>query len=236
MKRMRQHMQIVFQDPYGSLHPKMRIGDIIEAPLVIAHQGNKEERRKRVEELIETGGPEEGVSGPLSPRVFRRPAPAHCHCPHLCHQSGLYVICDEPVSALDVSVRSQILNLLGDLQERLGLTYLFISHDLSVVEHICDRIIVMYLGQVVEMADVKELFSNPLHPYTRALLSAAPQIYEEHRRERITLQGDVPSPANPPVGCRFHTRCPNATERCKTEIPLRDVGNGHYVACHLFNQ
>ena len=146
-----------------------------------------------------------------------------------------FIICDEPVSALDVSVRSQILNLLRDLQEKLGLTYLFISHDLSVVEHICDRIIVMYLGNVVEMAEAKELFSNPLHPYTKALLSAVPQVYEEHRRERITLQGDVPSPANPPAGCRFHTRCPNATEHCKTEVPLRDVGNGHFVACHLYD-
>ena len=233
MKQMRQHMQIVFQDPYGSLHPKMRIGDIIEAPLIIAHYGDKEARRKRVEELIEMVDlkkeyldryPHEFSGGQRQRIVIARTFATNPD----------FIICDEPVSALDVSVRSQILNLLGDLQEKLGLTYLFISHDLSVVEHICDRIIVMYLGQVVEMADVKELFSNPLHPYTRALLSAAPQIYEEHRRERITLQGDVPSPANPPVGCRFHTRCPNATERCKTEIPLRDVGGGHYVACHLY--
>ena len=246
MKQMRQHMQIVFQDPYGSLHPKMRIGDIIEAPLVIAHYGDKEARRKRVEELIELVDlkkeyldryPHEFSGGQRQRIVIARTFATNPD----------FIICDEPVSALDVSiqaqilnllmdlsVRSQILNLLSDLQEKLGLTYLFISHDLSVVEHICDRIIVMYLGKVVEMAGVKELFSNPLHPYTKALLSAVPQVYEEHRQTRITLQGDVPSPANPPVGCRFHTRCPNATERCKTEVPLRDVGNGHYVACHLY--
>ena len=234
MKEMRKHMQIVFQDPYGSLHPKMRIGQIIEAPLVIAQYGKKQARRERVEELIELVDlkkeyldryPHEFSGGQRQRIVIARTFATNPD----------FIICDEPVSALDVSVRSQILNLLRDLQEKLGLTYLFISHDLSVVEHICDRIIVMYLGKVVELAEANELFSNPLHPYTKALLSAVPQVYEEHRKERITLQGDVPSPANPPAGCRFHTRCPNATERCKTQVPLRDVGNGHLVACHLYD-
>lgn len=234
MKEMRKHMQIVFQDPYGSLHPKMRIGQIIEAPLVIAQYGKKQARRERVEELIELVDlkkeyldryPHEFSGGQRQRIVIARTFATNPD----------FIICDEPVSALDVSVRSQILNLLRDLQEKLGLTYLFISHDLSVVEHICDRIIVMYLGKVVELAEANELFANPLHPYTKALLSAVPQVYEEHRKERITLQGDVPSPANPPAGCRFHTRCPNATERCKTQVPLRDVGNGHLVACHLYD-
>ena len=233
MKKMREHMQIVFQDPYGSLHPKMRIGQIIEAPLVISKYGDKAARKKRVEDLIEMVDlkpeyldryPHEFSGGQRQRIVIARTFATNPD----------FIICDEPVSALDVSVRSQILNLLEDLQEQLGLTYLFISHDLSVVEHICDRIVVMYLGKVVESAPVEELFQNPLHPYTRALLSAVPQVYAENRRERITLEGDVPSPANPPVGCRFHTRCPNATERCKTDIPLRDMGNDHFVACHLY--
>lgn len=173
MKEMRQHMQIVFQDPYGSLHPKMRIGEILEEPLIISRYGDKEARRRRVEELVELVDlkkeyldryPHEFSGGQRQRIVIARTFATNPD----------FIICDEPVSALDVSVRSQILNLLSDLQEKLGLTYLFISHDLSVVEHICDRIIVMYLGQIVEMADVKELFSNPLHPYTKALLSAAP--------------------------------------------------------------
>ena len=230
---LRRNIQIVFQDPYGSLHPKMKIGDILEAPLIISKYGTKAERRARVLELVEKVDlkpehldryPHEFSGGQRQRIVIARALATN---PDL-------VICDEPVSALDVSVRSQILNLLEDLQEQMGLTYLFISHDLSVVEHICDRVVVMYLGKVMEMADAKEIFSNPLHPYTKALLSAVPQVYAENRTgERIQLEGDVPSPANPPVGCRFHTRCPYATEFCKTDVPLRDVGNGHLVACHL---
>ena len=234
MKKMREHMQIVFQDPYGSLHPRMTVGQIIEAPLVISKYGDKAKRQARVNELVEmvdlkpeylSRYPHEFSGGQRQRIVIARTFAT----------SPDFIICDEPVSALDVSVRSQILNLLEDLQERLGLTYLFISHDLSVVEHICDRIIVMYLGKVVESAPVEELFRRPLHPYTQALLSAAPQVYAENRRERITLEGDVPSPANPPVGCRFHTRCPYATEQCKTEVALQDIGEEHFVACHRVN-
>ena len=233
LNSLRKHIQIVFQDPYGSLHPKMTVGAILEAPLIISKWGTKEERKARVLELIEKVDlkpehlqryPHEFSGGQRQRIVIARALATN---PDL-------VICDEPVSALDVSVRSQILNLLEDLQEQMGLTYLFISHDLSVVEHICDRVVVMYLGKVMEMADSKELFNNPLHPYTKALLSAVPQVYEEDRTaEKIPLEGDVPSPANPPVGCRFHTRCPHATEQCKTDVPLLDVGNGHLVACHL---
>ncbi len=232
VKEMRSNLQIVFQDPYGSLHPKMRVGEIIEAPLVISKYGDKEMRKARVNELVEMVDlkpehlkryPHEFSGGQRQRIVIARTLATNPD----------FVICDEPVSALDVSVRSQILNLLRDLQEKLGLTYLFISHDLSVVEHICDRVVVMYLGKVVEMATSEALFTNPQHPYTRALLSAAPQIFEENRSDRITLDGDVPSPANPPKGCRFHTRCPHSTERCTEEPPLIDIGDGHLVSCHL---
>lgn len=232
VKEMRSNLQIVFQDPYGSLHPKMRVGKIIEAPLVISKYGDKEMRKERVNELVEMVDlkpehlkryPHEFSGGQRQRIVIARTLATNPD----------FVICDEPVSALDVSVRSQILNLLRDLQEKLGLTYLFISHDLSVVEHICDRVVVMYLGKVVEMATSEALFTNPQHPYTRALLSAAPQIFEENRSDRITLDGDVPSPANPPKGCRLHTRCPHSTERCTEEPPLIDIGDGHLVSCHL---
>lgn len=232
VKEMRSNLQIVFQDPYGSLHPKMRVGEIIEAPLVISKYGDKEMRKERVNELVEMVDlkpehlkryPHEFSGGQRQRIVIARTLATNPD----------FVICDEPVSALDVSVRSQILNLLRDLQEKLGLTYLFISHDLSVVEHICDRVVVMYLGKVVEMATSEALFTNPQHPYTRALLSAAPQIFEENRSDRITLDGDVPSPAKPPKGCRFHTRCPHSTERCTEEPPLIDIGDGHLVSCHL---
>jgi oligopeptide/dipeptide ABC transporter ATP-binding protein len=230
---MRKRMQIIFQDPYGSLHPKMRVGNILEEPLIIAGYGTAEKRRKRVAELIGLVGlqkehlvrfPHEFSGGQRQRIVIARSLATN---PDL-------IICDEPVSALDVSVRSQILNLLEDLQEQFGLTYLFISHDLSVVEHICDRIAVMYLGKIVETANKKELFENPVHPYTQALLSAAPIIGAKARRERIVLEGDIPSPADPPEGCRFHTRCRHAVDICRTIPHLLDTGGEHLVACHLF--
>ena len=229
---MRKNMQIIFQDPYGSLHPKMTIRKILRAPMDIARYGTPSEREARVKELIEKVDlkqehldryPHEFSGGQRQRIVIARALATNPE----------FVICDEPVSALDVSVRSQILNLLEDLQQQMGLTYLFISHDLSVVEHFCDRIIVMYLGKVMEMADTTALFSNPTHPYTQALLSAVRHVYEEERSEQILLEGDVPSPVNPPQGCRFHTRCPYASEKCQTEPPLTDIGSGHFVACHL---
>lgn len=230
---MRKQMQIIFQDPYGSLHPKMRAGRILEEPLIIAGYGNSFKRRERVGEIIKFVGlnqehlnrfPHEFSGGQRQRIVIARSLATN---PDL-------IICDEPVSALDVSVRSQILNLLEDLQENLELTYLFISHDMSVVEHICDRIAVMYLGKIVEIASKQDLFNDPIHPYTRALLSAAPIIGLQKKRERILLEGDIPSPVDPPQGCRFHTRCRHAIEICQTMPDLNDVGKEHLVACHLF--
>jgi len=232
LKAMRRNMQIIFQDPFGSLHPKMRVSTILEEPLIIAKYGDKATRRARVRALMDMVGlkpehltrfPHEFSGGQRQRIVIARALAT----------SPSFVICDEPVSALDVSVRSQVLNLLKDLQNDMGLTYLFISHDLSVVEHFCDRVIVMYLGRIVEVATRDDLFNNPAHPYTEALLSAAPQVQEKNRRQRITLEGDIPSPANPPAGCRFHTRCPQARDICKTEPPTVDLGQGHLVACHL---
>jgi len=230
---MRKRMQIVFQDPYGSLHPKMRVGKILEEPLIISGYGNAGKRRERVRKLTGLVGlkeehierfPHEFSGGQRQRIVIARSLATN---PDL-------IICDEPVSALDVSVRSQILNLLEDLQEEFGLTYLFISHDLSVVEHICDRIAVMYLGKIVELAEKRELFTNPVHPYTQALLFAVPMIGSKTRQKRIVLEGDIPSPADPPEGCRFHTRCRYAVDICRTKPELRDIGSDHLVACHLF--
>ena len=232
LKEMRKKMQIIFQDPYGSLHPKMRIKTILNEPLLISNYGDKQLRKARVSELINIVGlkdehlnrfPHE-FSGGQRQRIGIARA--------LATRPG-FVICDEPVSALDVSVRSQILNLLKDLQDGFGLTYLFISHDLSVVEHFCDKIIVMYLGKIVESGNRDDIFQKPSHPYTRALLSAAPQIRSSHRRQRITLEGDIPSPVNPPQGCRFHTRCPQAQDICKTEPPLIGLSDSHFAACHF---
>lgn len=231
---MRRHMQIIFQDPYGSLHPKMKIRTTLEEPLIISRCGSKTERRERVKELISLVQlkeehldryPHEFSGGQRQRIVIARALATNPD----------FVICDEPVSALDVSVRSQILNLLKDLQNQFGLTYLFISHDLGVIEHICDRIIVMYLGKVMEMADKAALFSGARHPYTKALLSAAPALGGRGKRERIVLEGDMPSPANPPEGCPFRTRCANAADICRVEPELKDIGGGHMVACHLGN-
>lgn len=231
---MRRNMQIIFQDPYGSLHPKMKIGTALEEPLIISRCGSKADRRGRVRELIGLVQlkeehldryPHEFSGGQRQRIVIARALATNPD----------FVICDEPVSALDVSVRSQILNLLEDLQNRFGLTYLFISHDLGVIEHICDRVIVMYLGKVMELADKAAFFSGARHPYTKALLSAVPVIGGRGKRERIVLEGDIPSPANPPEGCPFRTRCKNAADICRSEPELKDIGGGHFVACHFGN-
>ncbi|HWR61297.1 MAG TPA: dipeptide ABC transporter ATP-binding protein [Clostridia bacterium] len=235
LRAIRRHMQIVFQDPFGSLHPKMQVGKIIEEPLIISKWGDKEKRLARVKELIKLVDlkeehleryPHEFSGGQRQRIVIARALATN---PKL-------IICDEPVSALDVSVRSQILNLLGELQEKFGLTYLFISHDLSVVEHICSRIAVMYLGRMIELGTKEEIFGNALHPYTQALLSSIPLINSERKVEKITLEGDIPSPANPPEGCHFHTRCRYKKEICLTAPEFIEAGKGHFVACHRYQE
>src|SRR3954452_20615643 len=236
LRLMRRKMQMIFQDPYASLNPRMSVRDIIGEPLVIHKMGTNNERRDRVLELMRIVGlnpyyatrfPDE-FSGGQRQRIGIARALA---------VSPDFIVCDEPVSALDVSIQAQIVNLLEELQEQFGLTYLFIAHDLSVVKHISDRVAVMYLGKIVEMADRNGLYADPLHPYTKALLSAVPipDPVVEKRRERIILTGDVPSPINPPSGCHFHTRCPYVMDVCKQIDPIfADQGRGHFVACHLY--
>ena len=233
MKKIREHMQIVFQDPYSALDGRMKVGAIIEEPMIInKNPKTKAERMARVAELMAQVGldpsyidryPHEFSGGQRQRIVIAR---ALATKPEL-------LFCDEAVSALDVSVRAQILNLLEELQDELKLTYMFVSHDLSVIEHICDRIVIMYLGKIVEIGTKDDIFKNPTHPYTQALLSAIPMVGKKER-DRIILEGDIPSPVNPPAGCRFHTRCPYATERCATEVPeVHCLGGDHKVACHL---
>ncbi len=233
LRRMRRRMQMIFQDPYASLNPRMTVGDIIGEPLVVHNISKGKERRARVQELLRVVGlnpyfvnryPHE-FSGGQRQRIGVARALA---------VNPDFIICDEPISALDVSIQAQIINLLEDLQAEFNLTYLFIAHDLSVVRHISDRIAVMYLGKLVELTTREELYDNPLHPYTQALLSAVPipDPVVEEGRQRVILEGDVPSPANPPVGCNFSTRCPVVMDICKEKDPeFKDAGGGHWVAC-----
>lgn len=234
MRKKRKDLQIIFQDPYASLNPRQTVSQILEEALEIQNVVPPNERRQKIKELLETVG-----IGPHQmdryPHEFSGGQRQRIGIARALSVDPKLIICDEAVSALDVSIQAQVLNLLKDLQRKLNLTYLFISHDLGVVRHISDRIIVMYLGKIVEIGDKKSLFENPQHPYTRALLSAIPSTNIEEKKERIILKGDVPSPINPPAGCRFHTRCPYAMERCKTEEPsLHSVhGEDYKVACHL---
>jgi len=237
LRRKRREMQMIFQDPYASLNPRMTVGSIISEPLEVHNiYSSRRERQERVQELLRVVGlnpyfinryPHE-FSGGQRQRIGIARALA---------VNPEFIVCDEPISALDVSIQAQIINLLMELQAQFGLTYLFIAHDLSVVRHISDRIAVMYLGKLMEMASRDELYNNPLHPYTQALLSAVPipDPFVEERRQRIILQGDVPSPANPPKGCNFNTRCPKVMDICHTvDPPFKDVGGGHWVACYLY--
>jgi len=233
LKMLRREMQVIFQDPFSSLDPRMTVGTIVAEPLVVHGVGQRSERMDRVRQLLVAVG--------LKPDYMRR-------YPHefsggqrqrigIARAIALgpqLIVADEPVSALDVSIQAQVLNLLEDLQEEFGLAYLFIAHNLSVVKHISDRVAVMYLGRIVELAETEELFGNVKHPYTEALMSAVPVADPDYRAERILLEGDVPSPVNPPSGCYFHPRCRYAKEVCRTEPPVyRNVGKEHFVKCHL---
>ncbi|WP_342513113.1 dipeptide ABC transporter ATP-binding protein [Sporosarcina sp. FSL K6-1522] len=228
----RKEFQMVFQDPYASLNPRLTVKEIIEEPLIV-HNVAKDKRAARIAELLEVVGLNKYHANRY-PHEFSGGQRQRIGIARALAVNPKLIIADEPVSALDVSIQSQILNLLKDLQEQYNLTYLFIAHDLSVVEHISDRVGVMYLGRFVELAERDELFKTPRHPYTRALLSAVPIPDPTVKRERIILKGDIPSPANPPSGCTFHTRCPYAQQTCKEQVPaFRDLGEGHFVACHF---
>jgi oligopeptide transport system ATP-binding protein len=231
LRDLRREMQIVFQDPYGSLNPRITVGGMLTEAMKVHKIAEGREAQARARELLEVVGLSARHASRY-PHEFSGGQRQRIGIARALSVNPRFIVADEPVSALDVSVQAQVINLLQDLQKQFGLTYLFIAHDLSVVEHISDRVAVMYLGRIAELADAAELYERPLHPYTRALLSAVPIADPKVRKERIVLRGDVPSPANPPSGCYFHPRCPIAGPECAEVVPeLRDVGGGHWVAC-----
>lgn len=235
LRRQRPRMQMIFQDPQDSLNPRMTVGSIISEPLLEHGTFKGKARRERVEQLLESVGLNPRYANRY-PHEFSGGQRQRIGIARALALSPDFIVCDEPIAALDVSIQAQVVNLLEDLQEEYGLTYLFISHDLSMIRHIADRVAVMYLGRIMELASSQTLYSNPLHPYTQALLSAVPihDPEQEQKRERIILKGDVPSPADPPPGCRFSTRCPIAKEHCFSTPPeWRQAKTGHHVACHL---
>lgn len=232
LRELRKDMQIIFQDPYSSLNPRHTVKRLISEVLTVQKGLSEKEAHEKVALLMEQVGLNP-VYAERYPHEFSGGQRQRVAIARALALEPKFIVCDEAVSALDVSIQSQIINLLTDLKEKYGITYLFISHALNVIEHISDRVVVMYLGSVMETAETEELFNNPLHPYTRALLSAIPILSGREKRERIVLKGDVPSAANVPSGCRFHTRCYLADERCKREVPaMREIGSCHWVACH----
>lgn len=237
MRAIRRDMQIIFQDPYASLNPRMTVADIVGEPLDIHKLAkNKKARNKRVKQILENVGLGEEYMHRY-PHEFSGGQRQRIGVARALAVDPKLIIADEPVSALDVSVQAQVVNLLQDLQKEYGLTYLFIAHDLSVVKHISDRVAVMYLGKIVELTSKEELFQNPMHPYTQSLLSAIPEADPKKKKDRIILKGDVPSPVDPPSGCRFHPRCPKAFDLCSVKEPeFKEYADGHYAACHLLEQ
>jgi oligopeptide transport system ATP-binding protein len=235
LRPLRRRMQMVFQDPFGSLNPRMTVGDAVAEPMLVHHLATASESRGRVAELFRTVGLNPDMLDRF-PHEFSGGQRQRIGVARALAAEPDFIVCDEPVSALDVSIQAQIINLFETLRDRLGLTYLFVAHDLALVRHLSDRIAVMYLGRIVEIAPKLGLYASPLHPYTRALLSAAPVLDRavEARRQRVLLQGEVPSPLRPPVGCRLHPRCPLAQTRCSEVEPiLREIRPGHYAACHF---
>jgi oligopeptide transport system ATP-binding protein len=234
LRKMRRDMQMIFQDPFASLNPRHTVEKILEEPLIVHGIGSKEERKKRVQEMLEVVGLG-AYHAKRYPHQFSGGQRQRIGIARALMTNPKLIIADEPVSALDVSIQAQVLNLLEDLQKEFGLTYIFIAHDLGVVRHISDRVGVMYLGRLVELADSEKLYQAPKHPYTQALLSAVPIPDPEYKKERQLLSGDLPSPANPPQGCAFHTRCSACMDICKQKRPeMKEVEKGHYVACHLY--